>query len=72
MQDVSELRIIAYCNTSCAFLNNLLWMLIMNYHGNQCALAHQDNAYFIISYSVELVCANSSVAIGMLSARAFI
>lgn len=44
----------------------------MNYHGNQCALAHQDNAYFIISYSVELVCANSSVAIGMLSARAFI
>lgn len=43
----------------------------MNYDGNQCALVYQDNAYFLISYSVELVCANSFVALDTLSATAF-
>lgn len=71
MQDVSELHIIVYCKSGQAFLNCLLWILIMNYLGNQCAVAYQDNVYFLISYSVELVCANSSVAIDILSARAF-
>lgn len=72
MQDVPELHVNVCSNSAEAFLNCLLWILVMNYHGNhQSALAYLENVYFLISYSVELFCANSSVAIDILSARAF-